>query len=165
MSQPATKERAIRAARERARYEDDLCAWVDEQVSLLRTGQVAELDLNNIAEELSDVGKTQSWRLWSALRVLVMHMLKWDQRPERQSTSWVRSIREQRRRYAKLLEASPSLKAQRDGILEDVYPTSRGWASEETHIPEDEFPAECPYDWEDILERPFETDAAERRTQ
>lgn len=164
MTQALAKPKG-RTASAATRYEDDLCAWVDQQVALLRGGRIGELDLHNIAEELSDVGKTQSWRLWSVLRVLVMHMLKWDQQLERQSASWVRSIREQRRRYAKLLKTSPSLKTQRDEILADVYPTARDWASEETHIPEDEFPAECPYDWEDILERPFDLEATERRTR
>lgn len=158
MGRAATRARGPGSDVASTRYEDDLYAWVQEQVEFLQAGHVAGLDLKNIAEELGDVGKAQSWRLWSILRVLVMHMLKWDQQPERQSVSWVRSIREQRRRYATLLETSPSLKARRDDVLASVYPTARDWAADETHIPEDECPARCPYTWDDILDRPFEVD-------
>ena len=42
-----------------ARYEDDLYAWVQAQVELLRSGQLSEVDAENVAEELSDVGNEQ----------------------------------------------------------------------------------------------------------
>ena len=163
MSRPALKDAPAAAAR--TRYEDDLYLWVQEQVELLRAGRFEELDAENVAEELSDVGKSERWKLWSILRVLVMHMLKWDQQPEMRTPSWVYSIREQRRRYADLLASSPSLKPQREEVLAHVYPVARGWASDETSIPEDEFPAECPYGWDDILDRPFEVDDAARRSR
>ena len=162
MSQPASKERNS-ASPARTRYDEDLYTWVQEQVALLRAGRLDEVDAENVAEELADVGKSERWRLWSILRVLVMHMLKWDQQPEQRTPSWVYSIREQRRRYGKLLKSSPSLKGQRDEVLAEVYPVARGWASDETSIPEDEFPTESPYDWDDLLNRPFEVDEAARR--
>ena len=51
---------------------------MQEQVALLRAGRLDEIDAENVAEELSDVGGEQYDRLESALRVLLMHMLKWD---------------------------------------------------------------------------------------
>ena len=145
------------------RHEDDLYTWVQEQVALLKAGRLDEIDVDNIAEELGDVGKSERWRLWSILRVLVMHMLKWDQQPEQRTPSWVHSIREQRRRYDALLSSSPSLKSQRDETLAKVYPVARGWAADETSLGDDEFPVECPYTWDDILGRPFEVDDGARR--
>src|SRR5215213_2020801 len=101
MADPAAKERPA-AKKRRTRYEDDLYAWVNEQVELLRAGRLDEIDAENIAEELSDLGKDEFAKLQSCLRVLLMHMLKWDQQPEHRTRSWVFSIREQRRRYARL---------------------------------------------------------------
>lgn len=142
------------------RYEHDYLGWVEEQVSLLRAGRLDELDAANIAEELSDMGKAELHRLQSALKILVMHMLKWDQQTEHRSTSWEGSIREHRRRIVRLISRNPGLKSRADEALADAYEDARGWASIETGIPEDEFPENCPYGWDDILKRPFETDRA-----
>src|SRR3954452_855418 len=102
MADPAIKERP-RADEgppaERVRYEDDLYTWVNEQVALLRAGRLDEIDAENIAEELAGVGRSETAKLRSILRVLVMHMLKWDQQPEFRARSWVHSIRDQRKRF------------------------------------------------------------------
>ncbi|MCJ2049933.1 DUF29 domain-containing protein [Methylobacterium sp. J-070] len=143
----------------RTRYADDLYTWVQEQVALLRAGRVDMLDLENIAEELGDVGSAQYSQLESALRVLIMHMLKWDQQPEKRTPSWIYSIREQRFRYAKILRKNPGLKPHLDTMRDDIYPISRNWAADECHLLPTEFPPECPYTWDDLLERPFDLDS------
>jgi hypothetical protein len=145
-------------AKKRTRYEDDYYAWVSEQVALLRERRLSELDVENVAAELEEVGRSETAKLWSILPVLLMHMLKWDQQPEFRTRSWVYSIREQRKRYHKLLKQSPSLKASQDEILADAYDSARGWAANETSLPDDEFPDRCPYTWDDVLERPFQID-------
>ena len=156
MADPVAKERS--PIEGRTRFEDDYYGWLQEQIALLRAGRFGEIDAENIAEELSDMGKSEYQRLQSALKVLVMHMLKWDQQPEHRSPSWHATIREQRRRISRILKNNPSLKPLRDEALLEGYEDARGWASLETHIPEDEFPKECPYDWSDVLDRPFELD-------
>ena len=143
----------------RTRYGDDLYTWVQEQVALLRAGRVDALDLDNIAEELSDVGSAQYSQLESALRVLIMHMLKWDQQPEKRTPSCIYSIREQRLRYAKILRKNPGLKLHLDTMRDDIYPISHNWAADECHLLPSEFPPECPYTWDDLLERPFDFDS------
>lgn len=161
MSQPATTQRAA----VRARYEDDLYTWVQEQVALLRAGRLDEVDAENVAEELRSLGAAEKSKLDSILRVLVMHMLKWDQQPEFRTPSWVYSIHEQRRRYHDLIGDNPGLKPRRAEALRRVYPSARDWAAAETHLHVGEFPDTCAYTWDDILERPFEVDdwARERK--
>jgi hypothetical protein len=158
MSQPVVKKRPEPPSVGSTRYDEDLYTWVQEQVALLRAGRFDEIDAENIAEELSDVGKSERAKLESALRVLVMHMLKWDQQPELRTPSWVFSIREQRRRIDRLLRQNPGLKPHQDESLADVYQSARDWASLETHFDVSEFPGECPYTWDDLLRRPFEAD-------
>jgi hypothetical protein len=63
-------------------YDQDVYAWSLEQVRLLRAGDFAAIDAENIAEEILDVGKTEYRILQSALLVLLMHMLKWDHQPD-----------------------------------------------------------------------------------
>jgi len=165
MAHPApTREDAPAApsADGRTRHADDLYTWVQEQVALLRAGEVALLDLDNIAEELSDVGNAQYSQLESALRVLLMHMLKWDQQPEKRTPSWIYSIREQRRRYARLMKQSPGLKPRLNEARDEAYEDARDWAANETHLLPREFPKTCPYDWKDILERPFDFDSVKK---
>ena len=153
--------------RERSRaavaYDADFYTWLNEQAQLLRSGRLDELDVGNIAEELEGMARSEFRSLVSSLRVLVMHMLKWDQQPEHRTLSWVYSIREHRDRYAEILEENPGLKPRRDEALAKAYKLARNWAAHETRLPEEEFPKTCPYDWDDLLNRPFETDSAPDR--
>ena len=156
MADPIAKERA--SARKGTRYEDDLYTWVQEQIDLLRAGRLEEIDAENIAEELLDVGSEQYDKLQSSLRVLLMHMLKWDQQFEKRIASWVGSIREHRRRIGRVLKKNPGLKSRINEAVAEGYEDAVGWAALETGILESEFPAECPYTWDEILDRPFELD-------
>ncbi|WP_244471635.1 DUF29 domain-containing protein [Methylobacterium sp. ARG-1] len=152
-------EAAAPSARGRTRYEDDLYTWVQEQVALLRARRFDEVDVELVAEELEDVSKREDSRLYSCLRVLIMHMLKWDQHPEHRTPSWIFSIREQRRRFDRLLKGSLGLESRLDEALAEAYPDARDWAANETLLPPDEFPPDCPYTWDDLLERPFDLDS------
>jgi len=162
MAHPAQSEAmaaAAPSARGRTRYEDDLYTWVQEQVALLRARRFDEVDVELVAEELEDLSKREYARLYSCLRVLVMHMLKWDQQAEHRTPSWIYSIREQRRRFDRVLKGSPGLKSRLDEALAEAYPDARDWAANETHLPPDEFPPDCPYAWDDLLQRPFDLDS------
>src|SRR5437660_9689680 len=94
----------------RARYDQDLYSWAAEQAALLRAGKIAEADALNIAEELDDVGNEQYDKLESALRVILLHLLKWDHQPERRTRSWQASIKVQRNHVRKVLRKNPGLK-------------------------------------------------------
>jgi hypothetical protein len=137
-------------------YERDLYAWSLEQAALLRAGRLAEIDAENIAEEILDVGKTEYRVLESALRVLLMHMLKWDHKPERRSRSWEVTILEQRDQVQRQLKDNPSLKPRLNEALEAGYRAARLRASGETDMDLEVFPESCPYDLDAILNRPFQ---------
>jgi hypothetical protein len=139
-------------------YDADFYSWVQEQVALLQAGRVHEIDATHIAEELGDMGRSEYRALESALRVLLTHLLKWDHQPEKRSRSWIFSIKEGRRRYHSILKDNPGLKSQRDKALHTAYEDARETASFETFLPVKDFPKNCPYEWDDILERPFEMD-------
>jgi hypothetical protein len=145
------------------RKEEDLCAWVDEQVGHLLAGRVESLDLEGIAEELGDVGKTEYRDLRSVLAVIIQHLLKWDFQPERRSRSWVLSIAEHRARLAETLAESPSLRRRIPEASSAAWRTARGRALDETGLPDDGLPADCPYTFEDIEARPVVYDPAVHR--
>ena len=49
-------------------YESDFYAWARENAALLRSGQLSRIDLEHIAEELEDMGKSERRALGSHLR-------------------------------------------------------------------------------------------------
>lgn len=144
------------SAREPARYDRDLYSWAVEQAALLRAGRVTEADARNIAEELDDVGNEQYDKLESALRIILLHLLKWDHQSERRSRSWWASIRVQRHHVAKVLRKNPGLRPLIDEAVAGGYADARILAAAQTHRDDDRFPATCPYDWAAIMERPID---------
>lgn len=158
MSEQIAQQDGGRPRPSHTRYEDDLYTWVQEQVALLRAGRLGEIDAQNIAEELGDVGKSEVRALESALELILMHMLKWDHQPDRRTRSSDNTIATQRERYARVLAENPGLKSRRSGALRRAYRIARNEASSETNLPRSAFPDACPYGWADILERPFDYD-------
>ena len=108
-------------AREPARYDRDLYSWAVEQAALLRAGRIAEADALNIAEEIDDVGNELYFRLEGALRVILVHILKWDHQPQRRSRSWWSSITVQRNQVRRLLQKNPGLKSSVRQAFEAAY--------------------------------------------
>ena len=141
---------------ERARYDRDLYSWAMEQAALLRAGRVTEADVLNIAEEIEDVGKNEYYRLESALRIILLHLLKWDHQPERRSRSWWSSVTVQREGVRDLLQDNPGLQPSISKAIERAYRKARVEASAQTRKKLNAFPVRCPYDWDEIVDRPIE---------
>jgi hypothetical protein len=149
-------KRAGKARHEFARYDRDLYTWAVEQAALLRAGRIAEADVHNIAEEIDDVGNEQYDKLESALRIILLHLLKWDHQPERRSRSWHLSIVVQRKHVLKVLRKNPGLKPLVDEAVTEGYDIARAEAAAQTLLDEDTFAPECPYSFEQIMERPID---------
>jgi hypothetical protein len=94
----------------RTSYETDVVAWASEQARLIRAGQFDALDLEHIAEEIEDVGKSEQRELASRMAVLLAHLLKWQYQPERRGASWENTIRAQRKEISYGLDEAPSLR-------------------------------------------------------
>jgi Domain of unknown function DUF29 len=137
----------------RARYGRDLYGWATEQAALLRAGRIAEADAQNIAEELDDVGSEQYDKLASALRLILLHLLKWDHQPERRTRSWWASISVQRNHVRRLLRKNPGLKPHLRTATADGYEDARIEAAAQTRLSPRRFPVQCPYAWDEIMER------------
>jgi hypothetical protein len=74
-------------------YDNDFYAWTQEQANLLRTGELHQIDWQNIAEEIEDMGRAEKRQLESRLEILVMHLLKWQFQPNLHSRSWQLTIK------------------------------------------------------------------------
>nr|WP_044042807.1 DUF29 domain-containing protein [Caballeronia insecticola] len=141
-------------------YEKDVVAWAEEQAALLRAGKLASIDIEHIAEEIEDVGKSESRELRSRLAVLLAHLLKWKFQPEQRSRSWTSTIRTQRKEVLYLLDGAPSLRRRFDETkwLDLVWSKARNLAEAETGIDFDRFPEICPWPMATALNAEFYPD-------
>ncbi len=132
----------------------DLHSWAVRQAELLRAGRLSEIDPVAIAEEIDDAGEEQYDKLESALRLLMLRLLKWDCQPELRRRSWTLSILEHRKRAQRQLRKNPGLKSRLDEALEAAYEDARLEASSETGLRTQIFPADRRFDYTEIMERP-----------
>jgi hypothetical protein len=136
-------------------YERDYYEWLMATAEGLRGGRLAEVDLEQVAEELEDMGRSERRALASHLAVLMHHLLKWQHQPQARSSSWSGSIRNARDNIHHLLRDSPSLVRFLDAMVRDRYPTARLNAAEETGLPPERLPDTCPYTRDELLDRDF----------
>ena len=132
-------------------YEADVVAWSREQAQWLKTGRFDQLDLEHLAEEIEDVGKSEQRELASRMAVLLAHLLKWQHQPGRRGASWEVTIRNQRKGIIRRLNKTPSLKAdlQETEWWEGVWDDATAQAAEETGL--SSFPERCPWPAERVL--------------
>src|SRR5258707_3849669 len=90
-------------------YEADYYGWIEDQVALLKAGRLSEIDTQNIAEEIKDIGTRQYDHLENAARALIYNLLKWDLQPDRLSPSMVLSIDAHRDQLTRLVYRTPGL--------------------------------------------------------
>jgi len=138
-----------------AAYDRDFYSWLMEQARHVRAGRWNALDRENLAEEIESLGREQFNKLESALRVLMLHMLKWDYQPDGRDRSWWASISEQRLRLNHVLDDNPGLRPRVDEAVARAYGRARLRAIKETDVEKERFPESCPYSWNDIVSRDF----------
>ena len=133
-------------------YEEDVVAWACEQARLLRARRLDLLDIERIAEEIEDVGKSEQRELAHRMALLLAHLLKWAYQDERWGNSWRRTIKEQRRAIHARLARTPSLKAMLTdpNWWEEIWADAVSSAIAETGL--DEFPEVCPWSLAEILD-------------
>ena len=136
-------------------YDQDFFQWTTRNAELLRAGRVQEADLEHIAEEIEDMGKSQRRAVESRLEVLLAHLLKWRFQPDHRGPSWKATIKLQRSKIAKVLRENPSLRNAPAEELPDAYRNAVIQAAGETALAEESFPPSCPFPLEQILDPGF----------
>ena len=136
-------------------YDTDIIAWAEEQARLLRAGRFDALDIEHLAEEIEDVGKSEQRELANRMAVLLAHLLKWRCQPEYRGSSWRRTIKEQRNALSLCIDKTPSLKRNLEDTLwwSGVWSDAVAKASQETRL--GDFPETCPWRFEHIMNPEF----------
>jgi hypothetical protein len=138
-------------------YDQDFYAWVEQTAQLLQSHQWDAVDLENLIEEVVDLGKSQQRALQSALRLVLSHLLKWKYQPERRSQSWRITITRERLNIDELLAESPSLRRFLNDTdwINTTYQRARREAMVETGLSEEKFAIACPFSVDEILDLDF----------
>ncbi len=108
-------------------YEDDTVAWAENQAAALRAaaqgGSNQALDWENLAEEIEDLSKSIKRAVHSHIRNIIEHLIKLQHSPARQPRqNWRETIQNARIEIDVLLDESPSLKPQLEGIISSETP-------------------------------------------
>jgi hypothetical protein len=135
-------------------YEADFYVWAREQAALLRAGRYEELDLQNLIEEVDDLGVSLYRSVRSRVRTIIEHLLKLEHSPAQGPKSlWQDTISVQRTDLGD--DLTPSLRARIEAELPKQYERARAAAAralrrrgEDTAA--DALPEACPYTLDQI---------------
>ena len=125
-------------------YDTDFYAWSNQQAALLRAGKLSQADIENIAEEIESMGRSEKRELVSRLTVLLLHILKWQHQSKGRGSSWEASIKGQRLDIEQHLRDNPSLKSQLQEAIAYAYRRALIDVVGETKLPEATFPLDVP---------------------
>jgi hypothetical protein len=136
-------------------YDHDFFEWTRCNAALLRAGDLDQADLEHIAEEIEDMGRSQQLELENRTRVLLSHLLKWRFQQQRRTRSWTATIAVQRAEVLRLLGMMPSLRRRLREALPDIYRIAVKQTISETDLPDNTFPLSCPFTVDEILDEAF----------
>ncbi len=136
-------------------YDTDFNLWIEQTVRQLKQGDLQSLDLENLIEEIESMGRSDKREVYSRLKVLLLHLLKWEYQPQKRTGSWRNTIDEQRDQLNLILADSPSLNTHLQVIFADCYLKGKKGAANETNLPLSTFPVDCPFSQAEILDAEF----------
>jgi hypothetical protein len=145
-------------------YDTDYLAWTRAQAEAVRRRSTNEVDWENLAEEIDDLGKAVTGELKSRYIVLIAHLLKWMFQPAKRSVSWETTVKQQRIAIEEHVEANPSLKSSDADLFGRAYRQARLKAARETKLGERAFPETPPFTAEQARDPEFWPEAADRGT-
>jgi hypothetical protein len=135
-------------------YERDYYAWVQRQLELLRAGRLDDIDLDNLIEEVEDLGKRDLQDAESRTRTILRHLLKLGYSPSiTPRHGWETTVLTQRIDLRRNLTAT--LRRHVTADLDGLYAEARRLAAKDLardRITADLLPSVCPYTLDQILD-------------
>jgi hypothetical protein len=125
-------------------YDQDFALWIEKTVKQLKSGDLSQVDLENLIEEVESLGKSQPKAVDNFLTRLLEHLLKrcYVVLPDCYR-GWEIEIRNFRKKLKKEFKYSPSLKRFMIEILEECYREALEAVKED--YPDSNFPDVCPF--------------------
>jgi hypothetical protein len=125
-------------------YEIDDNLWLEETIELLKQRQFNQLDIENLIEELTSLGKRDLAKAKSLLRQIIIHLLLlqyWQVEYERSDRHWIGEIKTFRYDLNNHLTTNLTNKLQDD--LENIYQSAVDFVKIKTDLTD--LPENCPY--------------------
>ncbi|MGK7933797.1 MAG: DUF29 domain-containing protein [Microcystaceae cyanobacterium] len=133
-------------------YEIDDYLWIQETVNRLKAKRLTELDLENLIEELEDLGKEKRHQVESLLEQIICHLLLleyWSNERERNKRHWQAEILSFRIQLNKRL--TTNFRNYLQDNLSNIYNDCRDYVKIKSGL--DNFPENCPYTLEQLLDK------------
>ncbi|MFN5398827.1 MAG: DUF29 domain-containing protein [Pseudanabaena sp.] len=134
-------------------YDIDDAQWLEETVWLLKKHQFQQLDLDNLIEELEDLGREKKNTVASLLEQIIRHLLLlqyWTTEAEYNTIHWQEEIYHFRTQLGRKITAN--LRHYLEKELNSIYQDALGFVKIKT-INSVVFPPDCPYSLEQLLDR------------
>jgi hypothetical protein len=139
-------------------YDEDFYAWTQQQAQALRAHFKGDnrLDVEHLAEEVEDLGKSELQAVESFVEQIIAHLLKLDYSaqaaPRPHWRAEVLNFRQNARR-----KITPSIRRTVERGLDELYRGGRQTAAAGALVHEPDLirrlPKTCPYDWDTIWHR------------
>jgi hypothetical protein len=139
-------------------YDEDFYAWTQAQAKALRTHFRGDnrLDVEHLAEEVEDLGKSELQGVESFVEQIIAHLLKLDYSGQAAPRShWRAEILNFRQNIKRKI--TPSIRRKVERGLDELYYGGRQIAAAGALVHEPDLirrlPKSCPYDWDTIWHR------------
>ncbi len=132
-------------------YEIDDSAWLEETLKLLKARRFEDLDLENLIEELEDLGNEKKYRVESLLEQIIRHLLLlqyWESQRTYNKAHWESEIVSFQNQLLTYL--TTNLRNHLAENLPTIYQKALRYVRRKTQDSVD-FPQECPYFLNDLL--------------
>ena len=133
-------------------YEIDDSLWLEETIELLKNKRYEALDLENLIEELEDLGNEKKFRVASLLEQIIRHLLMcqyWEAEYERNAGHWKAEIVGFRTQLKKRL--TTNFRNYLEKELPVIYQDALAYVRQKTRL-QVNFPQECPYTLAELLD-------------
>ena len=127
-------------------HDEDFYSWAEQQAALLRAGRLDLIDVDDLAEEIETLGRSEAAALRSSDRLIAMHLLKMIHRPAMATASRENTVDRERLNVETCLADNPGLKPRRDELFRDAYALARRDAAFETKLDIGLFPPAPPFE-------------------
>jgi len=107
-------------------YEQDFYAWTQDQAARLRALRPNGIDVENLAEEIETLGRSERRAVTSLMRQIVHHLLKLEMLPWGSARDhWQAEVRVFRDDLETEFRDSPSLRARRGELYPEAWSRAR----------------------------------------
>jgi hypothetical protein len=132
-------------------YETDPTLWLEKTIECLKSDRLDQLDIENLIEELEDLGKRDRNKAVSLLEQIIRHLLLlqyWSAEYDNNASHWeaeIDSFRTQLRRHL-----TTTLYQYLEQDLSIIYQDAQRYTRKKTRL--QNLPTHCPYSLENLLD-------------